>query len=101
MVQATNVIVGYNVSLKITMGKDIYDKVTGLIDTATKHDGGASATLFGFRLDLGGSGSHEESNSTKWSDVKQSSGNYEMVLPASNDSTPVLLAVVGTVFGKD
>lgn len=101
MVQVTNVVVGYNVALKINMGKSTYEKVVSAAETATKHDAGATATLFGFRLNLGGSGSFEESNSVNWSDVKQNSDEYSMTIPASNDSIPVLLAVVGTVLGSE
>ena len=101
MVLVTNLVVGWKVEFKISLGREIYDKVTSLIEEAKSHDGGARATLFGFRINVGGSGSYKEENSTNWSDVKTSGGNYEMVIPASTDNVPVLLAVFGTVLSKD
>lgn len=101
MVLVTNLVVGWKVEFKISLGREIYDKVTSLIEEAKSHDAGARATLFGFRINVGGSGSYKEENSTNWSDVKTSGGNYEMVIPASTDNVPVLLAVFGTVLSKD
>ncbi|GAB1311945.1 hypothetical protein MFIFM68171_02155 [Madurella fahalii] len=101
MVMVTNIVVGWKVAFKITMGQDLFNKITSDIEEASKHDANASATLFGFRLGLTASGKHDEGNSTKWSDVQKNNGNYEMVIPASTDNTPVLLAAFGTVLSKD
>jgi hypothetical protein len=101
MVQVSRVVVGYNVQLKVTMDKNTYEKVTSSAENAAKHDASATASLFGFRLNLGGSGSFEESNSVNWSNVTKRDADYTLVIPAANDTMPVLLGVVGTVLGQE
>ncbi|KAF7671287.1 hypothetical protein GT037_010612 [Alternaria burnsii] len=97
MVQVSKIVVGYNVRIEISLDSNAYKSITSKVDTALSRDANASATLFGCRLDLGGSYHNSESNSTKWSDVKKDDGSNTFVIPASNNAMPVLLAVVGTV----
>lgn len=97
MVQVSKIVVGYNVRIEITLDSDTYNSITSKVDTALTRDANASATLFGCRLNLGGSDHDSESNSTNWSDVKKDNGSNTFVIPASNNTIPVLLAVVGTV----
>ncbi|GAB1311943.1 hypothetical protein MFIFM68171_02153 [Madurella fahalii] len=100
MVQITHVVVGFKVDLKIKMDKALYDKVSSYMEEASKHDANATATIFGFRINVGGSGSHETENSTNWSDVKKNQDGREIVIPASTDNNPVLLAAFGKVLGN-
>jgi hypothetical protein len=97
MVQVSKIVVGYNVRIEISLDSDTYNSITSKVDTALSRDASASATLFGCRLNLGGSYHHSESNSTNWSDVKKDGDSNTFVIPASNNTIPVLLAVVGTV----
>ncbi|CAN9216087.1 unnamed protein product [Alternaria alternata] len=97
MVQVSKIVVGYNVRIEISLDSDTYNSITSKVDTALTRDANASATLFGCRLNLGGSNHDSESNSTNWSDVKKDNGSNTFVIPASNNTIPVLLAVVGTV----
>lgn len=97
MVQVSRIVVGYNVRIEITLDSNTYKNITSKVETACSRDGDASATLFGCRLNLGGSTHDSESNSTNWSDVKKSDDRNTLVIPASNNAIPVLLAVVGTV----
>jgi hypothetical protein len=97
LVQVTNIIVGYNITLKVVMDKDTYTKVTNLIDTAKKWDESATATLFGMRLNVGGSGSFEEQACTNYSLVQQGPESCSITNPAAGDARPVVLAIVGTV----
>jgi hypothetical protein len=97
MVQVSKIVVGYNVRIEITLDSNTYKSITSKVETARTRDASASATLFGCRLNIGGSYHDSESNSTNWSDVKKSDDNNTLVIPASNNTIPVLLAVVGTV----
>ncbi|KAK7179379.1 hypothetical protein DPSP01_012632 [Paraphaeosphaeria sporulosa] len=96
MFRASYVVVGYNVSIKITMDKSTYDKIKSSIQTASSHSGGASASLFGFKLNLGGNASYSEENSTDYDKVKTNDSEYSFEIPASNNTLPVLLATLGT-----
>jgi hypothetical protein len=64
MVQVSKIVVGYNVRIEISLDSDTYNSITSKVDTALSRDASASATLFGCRLNLGGSYHHSESNST-------------------------------------
>jgi hypothetical protein len=96
MFRAANVVVGYNVSITIKMDSVTYGKIKESIKNASSHSGGATASLFGFALNLGGNAQYSEENSTDYSNVKTNDKDYSFEIPASNNTLPVLLAVLGT-----
>ena len=97
MVLVNNIVVGYNVDTTFTLDKTTYGKITDIVNEASSHDASASATLFGFRLNLGGTNSVNNSLNTDWNDTKTSSDNFSITFPGRNDLVPKLIAVIGTV----
>ncbi len=92
-----NIVVGYNVDTTFTLDQTTYGKITEIVNEASSHDASASATLFGFRLNLGGTTSVNNSLDTDWSDAKTNSDNCSITFPGRNDLVPKLIAVIGTV----
>jgi hypothetical protein len=96
MFRASRILVGYAVSIKITMDKSTYDSVKVSVSNASKQSSSSSAYFFGFCLDIGRKAEYSEENSTDWSNVKTDDNHYSFEIPASNNTIPVLLAVLGT-----
>jgi hypothetical protein len=99
MYRIQQVVIGYNVSIKITMDKSTYDQVNEKITHAANKSGGASASLFGFLLNIGGTAAYKEENSTDFSQVTRNNNEYSFEIPANNNCFPVLLAALGTQVG--
>jgi hypothetical protein len=99
MYRIQQVVIGHNVSIKITMDKSTYEQVNDKISHATNKSGGASASLFGFLINIGGSATYKEENSTDFSQVKRNNDEYSFEIPANNNCFPVLLAALGTQVG--
>ena len=79
------------------MDKTTYSKITDIVKEASSHDASASATLFGFRLNLGGTTSVKNSLDNDWSDAKTSSDQCPITFPGRSDVVPKLMAVLGSV----
>ncbi|KAF2716979.1 hypothetical protein K431DRAFT_349900 [Polychaeton citri CBS 116435] len=97
MVQVRYVIVGYNVTIKLTLDKATYDKITKTMETARSHDGGATATLFGFRLNIGAKAEYADGQSTSYDKLKMDAQNHTIEFPGSNNTLPILMGAVGTI----
>ncbi|KAG9517552.1 hypothetical protein KCU93_g8696, partial [Aureobasidium melanogenum] len=96
MYRVTHLVVGYGVSLDIKMNKSLYDKVTKQLKDAQSHDGGASATFFGFKVDIGARGSYSSENQTDFSNIATNDDACSIHVPGSNNTIPTLLAVLAT-----
>lgn len=96
MYRVTDLVIGYAVSIDIKMDKSLYDNVTKELKNAQSHNGGASATLFGFSLNIGAKGSYSSENETNFNNIKTNDDACTIHIPGSNNTIPTLLAVLAT-----
>lgn len=97
MVQVRQIIVGYNVSVTIQLDQNTYNEVISAINTAQKSNSNASASIFGFLINLGGDDSSQSSSSVDYSKMTFDAKTHTITFPGANDTVPVVLGVVGTV----
>ena len=93
--RVSSVLVGYKVSLSISMPKSLYDSVKDAYNKAREH--GGSVSLLG--MNIGGGANVTTKDSTDFSDVKTHDATHTFEIPASNNSFPVLLGVLARKTG--
>lgn len=100
MVQVTQLIVAYDVYVKIELDGKTFEEINDHIKTAKEKDSGASISIFGFNISVGPSDHEVENNSVDFDKVTINPTHKVLEFPAANNAIPILLGVVGTKVGQ-
>ena len=94
MYRPASILVGYQVKLKVSMPKSLYDSVNETYKKAVSNSG--SVNFLGISIS---SASSDASSNTDFSSVVTNDQAYSFEIPASNNTFPVLLGVLGRKTG--
>ena len=93
LIRVTDILVGYNVSLKVTLSQSLFDRVSGKLDQARSQN--ANVRIMGFEI----GSSNSSQNSTSFDKVTTKKDERSFEIPAGNTAFPTLLAVLGVKTG--
>lgn len=91
--KVTSAILAYGVGMQVELSSSAYDTINNYLEQA--QESGGSASIFGFNIGLGDSDNLNQTSTVTFDDVKNASSGTTITIPASNNSYPTLLAVVG------